>query len=174
MIADLRNNPAKMDRAEGGKYDHTKAIHIVTPYTFGTYDGSTMLFSDTFSEAEPLTPVRIYSGVDYAAYFQTRNAKGTYTPDSAAWTISDENLRIVQSRIGTTTVPGEYKAEGLTVKVGDVAYEIKSITYDGLSRTSSAVRSVSMTIPVIRARPLMSSTSIFPTPISASQCPITM
>ena len=135
MIADLRNNPAKMDRAEGGKYDHTKAIHIVTPYTFGTYDGSTMLFSDTFSEAEPLTPVRIYSGVDYAAYFQTRNAKGTYTPDSAAWTISDENLRIVQSRIGTTTVPGEYKAEGLTVKVGDVAYEIKSITYDGLSRS---------------------------------------
>ena len=135
MIADLRNNPAKMDRAEGGKYDHTKAINIVTPYTFGAYDGKTELFSKTFSETDPLTPVRIYTGVDYAAYFQTRNAKGKYTPESATWSISDENLRIVQSRIGTTTVPGEYKAEGLTVKVGDVAYEIKSITYDGLSRS---------------------------------------
>ena len=95
MIDDLRNNPAKMDRAEGGKYDHTKAINIVTPYTFGTYDGSTMLFSGTFSEAEPLTPVRIYTGVDYAAYFQTRNAGGTYPTDSAAWSSNDKNLSIV-------------------------------------------------------------------------------
>jgi len=136
MIDDLRNNPAKMDRAEGGKYDHTKAIHIVTPYTFGTYDGSTMLFSDTFSEAEPLTPVRIYSGVDYAAYFQTRNAKGTYTTDSAAWSISDKDLSIVLTLEGTISTPGEYGTEGnLTVKIGDTEYEVKSITYEGISRS---------------------------------------
>lgn len=136
MIANLRNNPAKMDRAEGGKYDHTKAIHIVTPYTFGTYDGSTMLFSDTFSEAEPLTPVRIYTGVDYAAYFQTRNAGGTYTTDSAAWSISNEDLSIILTLEGTTSRPGEYSTEGnLTVKIGDTEYEIKSITYEGISRS---------------------------------------
>ena len=136
MIDDLRSDPAKMDRAEGGKYDHTKAIHIVTPYTFGTYDGSTMLFSDTFSEAEPLTPVRIYSGVDYAAYFQTRNAKGTYTTDSAAWSISDKDLSIVLTLEGTISTPGEYGTEGnLTVKIGDTEYEVKSITYEGISRS---------------------------------------
>ena len=135
MIADLRNNPAKMDRAQGGMYDHSRAINIVTPYTFGTYNGSTELFSETFAEADPLTPVRLYTSVDYAAYFQTRNAGGTYTKDSAAWTISDENLRIVQTQIQTEEQVGVYKAAGLTVKVDGVAYEIKSITYDGLSKS---------------------------------------
>lgn len=136
MIDDLRNNPAKMDRAEGGKYDHIKAINIVTPYTFGTYDGSTMLFSDTFSKTEPLIPVRIYTGVDYAAYFQTRNAGGTYTTDSAAWSISDEDLSIILTLEGTTSRPGEYGTEGnLTVKIGDTEYEVKSITYEGISRS---------------------------------------
>lgn len=135
MIDDLRSDPAKMDRAEGGKYDHTKAINIVTPYTFGTYDGSTMLFSDTFSETEPLTPVRIYTGVDYAAYFQTRNAGGTYTTDSA-WSISNEDLSIILTLEGTTSRPGEYSTEGnLTVKIGDTEYEVKSITYEGISRS---------------------------------------
>ena len=135
MIADLRNHPAKMDRAQGGMYDHDRAINIVTPYTFGTYSGSTELFSETFAEADPLTPVRLYTSVDYAAYFQTRNAGGTYPKDSAAWTISDENLRIVQTQIQTQKQVGVYKAAGLTVKVDGVAYEIKSITYDGLSKS---------------------------------------
>ena len=136
MIANLRNNPAKMDRAEGGKYDHTQAINIVTPYTFGAYDGKTELFSKTFSEADPLTPVRIYTGVDYAAYFQTRNAGGTYTTDSAAWSISDEDLSIILTLEGTTSRPGEYGTEGnLTVKIGDTEYEVKSITYEGISRS---------------------------------------
>ena len=136
MIDDLRNNPAKMDRAEGGKHDHTQAINIVTPYTFGAYDGKTELFSKTFSETDPLTPVRIYTGVDYAAYFQTRNAKGKYTPESATWSISDEDLSIVLTLEGTISTPGEYGTEGnLTVKIGDTEYEVKSITYEGISRS---------------------------------------
>lgn len=136
MIDDLRNNPAKMDRAEGGKHDHTQAINIVTPYTFGAYDGKTELFSKTFSETDPLTPVRIYTGVDYAAYFQTRNAKGTYPTESAAWSISDEDLSIVLTLEGTNTTPGVYGTEGhLTVKIGDTEYEVKSITYEGISRS---------------------------------------
>ena len=136
MIDDLRSNPAKMDRAEGGKYDHTQAINIVTPYTFGAYDGKTELFSKTFSETDPLTPVRIYTGVDYAAYFQTRNAGGTYTTDSAAWSISNEDLSIILTLEGTTSRPGEYSTEGnLTVKIGGTEYEVKSITYEGISRS---------------------------------------
>lgn len=136
MIDDLRNNPAKMDRAEGGKYDYTQAINIVTPYTFGAYDGKTELFSKTFSETDPLTPVRIYTGVDYAAYFQTRNAKGTYTTESTRWSISDEDLSIVLTREGTNTTPGVYGTEGhLTVKIGETEYEVKSITYEGISRS---------------------------------------
>ena len=136
MIANLRNNPAKMDRAEGGKYDHTQAINIVTPYTFGAYDGKTELFSKTFSETDPLTPVRIYTGVDYAAYFQTRNAKGTYTTENTRWSISDEDLSIVLTREGTNTTPGVYGTEGhLTVKIGETEYEVKSITYEGISRS---------------------------------------
>lgn len=135
MIADLRDHPAMMDRRAGGGGDNSTAIHIVTPYTFGTYNGSTELFSETFAETDPLTPVRLYTSVDYAAYFQTRNAGGTYTKGSAAWTISDENLRIVQTQIQTKEQVGVYKAAGLTVKVDGVAYEIKSITYDGLSKS---------------------------------------
>lgn len=136
MIDDLRNNPAKMDRAEGGKHDHTQAINIVTPYTFGAYDGKTELFAKTFSETDPLTPVRIYTGVDYAAYFQTRNAKGKYTPESATWSISDEDLSIVLTLEGTNTTPGVYGTEGhLTVKIGETEYEVKSITYEGISRS---------------------------------------
>lgn len=135
MIGNLRDKPAKMDRAEGGKYDHTKAIEIVTPYTFGAYDSRSMLFSETFAEADSLTPVRIYTNVDYAAYFQTRNAGGTFTADGAAWSISDEDLGILLTLEGSGSTPGEYTIEDhLTVTIGGVEYEVKSIRYDGISK----------------------------------------
>ena len=134
MISYLRENPAKMDRAEGGKYDHTKAINIVTPFTFGRYDGRSELFTKTFSEAYPLTAVRLYTGIDYAAYFQTRNASGSFTTNDG-WTISDENLGIVLIAPTKGTVAGFYSTEGhLSVKVGDTAYELKSISYEGLEK----------------------------------------
>ncbi len=134
MITYLRENPAKMDRAEGGKYDHTKAINIVTPFTFGSYDGRSELFAETFSQAYPLTAVRLYTGIDYAAYFQTRNTNGSFTTNDG-WTISDENLGIVLIAPTKGTVAGFYSTEGhLTVKVGDTAYELKSISYEGLEK----------------------------------------
>ena len=134
MISYLRENPAKMDRAEGGKYDHTKAINIVTPFTFGRYDGRSELFAETFSEAYPLTAVRLYTGIDYAAYFQTRNASGSFTTNDG-WTISDENLGIVLIAPNKGVTAGFYGTEGhLTVKVGDTAYELKSISYEGLEK----------------------------------------
>ena len=134
MISYLRENPAKMDRAEGGKFDHTKAINIVTPFTFGSYDGRSELFAETFSEAYPLTAVRIYTGINYAAYFQTRNARGSFTTNEG-WTISDENLGIVLIAPNKGVTAGFYGTEGhLTVKVGDTAYELKSISYEGLEK----------------------------------------
>ena len=134
MITYLRENPAKMDRAEGGKYDHTKAINIVTPFTFGSYDGRSMLFAETFSQAAPLTAVRLYTGIDYAAYFQTRNAKGSFTTNDG-WTISDKNLGIVLIAPTEGMNAGFYGIDGhLTVKVGDTAYELKSISYEGLEK----------------------------------------
>ena len=140
MVTYLREHPAKMDRAYGGMYDHTKAINIVTPYTFGRYDGSTMLFSKTFSKIEPLTPVRLYTAIDYAAYFQTRNANGTFAVDDAKWSISDEGLGIVTLVEGHAQTPGVYGTTGhLTVTVGGVVYEVKSITYEGLAKSDVTV-----------------------------------
>ena len=140
MVTYLREHPAKMDRAEDGKYDHTKAINIVTPYTFGRYDGSTMLFSKTFSKIEPLTPVRLYTAIDYAAYFQTRNANGTFTVDGANWSISDESLGLDLVFEGTDYKPGEYGTTGhLTVTVNGVVYGIKSVTFDGIAAADVAV-----------------------------------
>ena len=140
MVTYLRENPAKMDRAEGGKYDHTKAINIVTPYTFGRYDGRTMLFSETFSKIEPLTPVRLYTAIDYAAYFQTRNANGTFTVDGANWSISDESLGLDLVFEGTDYKPGEYGTTGhLTVTVNGMVYGIKSVTFDGIAAADVAV-----------------------------------
>lgn len=140
MVTYLREHPAKMDRAEGGRYDHTKAINIVTPYTFGRYDGSTMLFSETFSKIEPLTPVRLYTAIDYAAYFQTRNANGTFTVDDAKWSISDESVGIVTLVEGHAQTPGVYGTTGhLTVTVDGVVYEVKSITYEGIAKSDVAV-----------------------------------
>ena len=140
MVTYLRKNPAKMDRAYGGMYDHTKAINIVTPYTFGRYDNRTMLFSKTFSKIEPLTPVRLYTAIDYAAYFQTRNANGTFTVDKAKWSISDEGLGIVTLVEGHAQTPGVYGTTGhLTVTVDGVVYEVKSITYEGLAKSDVTV-----------------------------------
>ena len=140
MVTYLREHPVKMDRAEGGKYDHTKAINIVTPYTFGRYDNRTMLFSKTFSKIEPLMPVRLYTAIDYAAYFQTRNANGTFTVDGAKWSISDESVGIVTLVEGHAQTPGVYGTTGhLTVTVDGVVYEVKSITYEGIAKSDVTV-----------------------------------
>ena len=140
MVTYLREHPAKMDRARGGMYDHSKAINIVTPYTFGRYDEWTMLFGETFTTAAPLARVSIYTGVDYAAYFQTRNAKGTFTVDGAKWSISDEGLGIVTLVEGHAQTPGVYGTTGhLTVTVDGVVYGVKSITYEGLDKSDVTV-----------------------------------
>ncbi len=80
--------------------------------------------------AAATTKVRFVSGIDYAAYFQTRAAKGTFTVDGAKWSISNKNLQFTTYGYGYT-VNG-----GLTVTIGGEAYEIKSITYQGIDPSS--------------------------------------
>lgn len=85
MYAYLRENPAKQDRGPGGAGDAATAINVATPFTFGSYVESELVngkptqveaFRATFSEATPLTTVRIFTGLNNAAYFQLRNANG--------------------------------------------------------------------------------------------------
>ena len=136
MISYLQENPGTQDRgAKGYMVGRDVPALKTTPFWFGAFDSTTESLV-AFDEAEPLTPVRIYTGMEYAAYFQTRNANGTYAPDNAAWSISDEDLSIIVTLEGQGDVPGEYGTEGnLTVKIGDAEYEIKSITYEGISRS---------------------------------------
>lgn len=99
MYAYLRENPAKQDRGPGGAGDATTAINVATPFMFGSYVESEFVngkrtqveaFRATFSEATPLTTVRIFTGLNNAAYFQLRNANGTFSPEGAKWSLCDQ------------------------------------------------------------------------------------
>ena len=150
MYAYLRENPAKQDRGPGGAGDATTAINVATPFTFGSYVESEFVngkrtqveaFRATFSEATPLTTVRIFTGLNNAAYFQLRNANGTFSPEGAKWSLCDKNLiytELIIPNTGTTSgksIEG-YKVNGdLVVLINGTPYELKSITYSGISKS---------------------------------------
>lgn len=150
MYAYLRENPAKQDRGPGGTGDATTAINVATPFTFGSYVESELVngkptqveaFRTTFSKATPLTTVRIFTGLNNAAYYQLRNANGTFSPEGAKWSLCDENLiytELIIPNSGTTSgksIEG-YKVNGdLVVLIDGTPYELKSITYSGISKS---------------------------------------
>ena len=150
MYAYLRENPAKQDRGPGGAGDAATAINVATPFTFGSYVESELVngkptqveaFRTTFSEATPLTTVRIFTGLNNAAYFQLRNANGTFSPEGAKWSLCDKNLiytELIIPNTGTTSgksIEG-YKVNGdLVVLIDGTPYELKSITYSGISKS---------------------------------------
>ena len=134
MIGYLHDHPAMQDRGPGGGGDHTTAINIDTPFTFATNAGrKNVEIAD--AKAEPLTPVRLLASLEYAAYFQTREAaqsgNASFTVEGAKWAISSENLAFEKN--------GEnlhYDVTGkLTVTIDGVKYEVKSITYTGIDKT---------------------------------------
>ena len=125
MVTYLRENPATQDRGISGGTG--TRIKIETPYAFT----ATIPNRTEVTSVAPLTKVRFVSGIDYAAYFQTREANGVFTTGKG-WTISNENLHFTQ----TTSGYGYQVDSGLTVKIGDTAYEIKSITYQGIDAGS--------------------------------------
>ena len=120
MTKYLREHPATQDRGSGGGYG--------TPIQTEPFCAFTATIPDRteVTTAAASTKVRFVSGIDYAAYFQTRAAKGTFTVDGAKWSISNKNLQFTTYGYGYT-VNG-----GLTVTIGGEAYEIKSITYQGI------------------------------------------
>lgn len=120
MTKYLREHPATQDRGSGGRRDNPIQTEPFCVFTAAIPD------STEVTTAAAWTTVRFVSSIDYAAYFQTRAANGTFTVDGAKWSISNENLRFTTDGLGYT-VNG-----GLTVTIGGEAYEIKSITYQGI------------------------------------------
>ena len=120
MTKYLREHPATQDRGSGGGYGTPIQTEPFCAFT------ATIPNRTEVTTAAALTKVRFVSGIDYAAYFQTRAAKGTFTVDGAKWSISNKNLQFTTYGYGYT-VNG-----GLTVTIGGEAYEIKSITYQGI------------------------------------------
>ena len=120
MTKYLREHPATQDRGSGGGYGTPIQTEPFCAFT------ATIPNRMEVTTAAASTKVRFVSSIDYAAYFQTRAAKGTFTVDGAKWSISNKNLQFTTYGYGYT-VNG-----GLTVTIGGEAYEIKSITYQGI------------------------------------------
>lgn len=146
----LRENPAKQDRGTSGGGDHTYAIPIATPFSFGTYSQINERFTsfeagaDGTIAVEPLTYVNIVTDLTYAAYFQTRDAiflqgKDSYKTDSR-WALTDENL--ICTKTGRSLY---YAADGsLTLWINDELYELKSVTYSGISKNDITGKSLTI------------------------------
>ena len=120
MTKYLREHPATQDRGSGGRHDTPIQTEPFCAFTAPIPDRTEV------TTAAASTKVRFVSSIDYAAYFQTRAAKGTFTVDGAKWSISNKNLQFTTYGYGYT-VNG-----GLTVTIGGEAYEIKSVTYQGI------------------------------------------
>ena len=120
MTKYLREHPATQDRGSGGRHDTPIQTEPFCAFTAPIPDRTEV------TTAAASTKVRFVSGIDYAAYFQTRAAKGTFTVDGAKWSISNKNLQFTTYGYGYT-VNG-----GLTVTIDGEAYEIKSVTYQGI------------------------------------------
>lgn len=143
----LRKNPAKQDRGPGGAGDTTTAINVATPFAFGSYvevdeqHNNIEAFVETFDKAAPLTKVRIFTGLNSAAYFQLRGANGTFSPEGAKWSLCDENLIYTETFTKNASTSSGYSVDGykvngdLVVLIDGTPYELKSITYSGISKS---------------------------------------
>ena len=136
MIQWLHNNPATQDTGAGGSGDNH--IKTDTPFMFATENNwNNVEIAD--GKADPLTSVRLLADLKYAAYFHVRDAifkdgNAAFTVDGTKWSISDENIAFEKNDTYL-----HYDVTGnLTVKIDGVPYEIKGITYDGISKNDVA------------------------------------
>lgn len=140
MYSYLRENPAKQDRAAGGRMDRPD-IQIATPFAFGSYAKDEEAFTQTFESAAPLTKVRIFTGLNSSSYFQTRNAGGSFSPEDAKWSISDANLIYTETLTKNSSTSSGYSVDGyqisgdMIVTIDGVQYELQGITYAGISKS---------------------------------------
>ena len=126
MVTYLREHPVKQDRGPGGAGDYTTAILTATPFSFIHYKESREPLA-TFDKIESNKAVQIVTGLEYAAYFQTRDADGTFTVDGAKWSISDEGVLMDDEPFLGYNVYGD-----MIVTIDGVPYAVESITYDGI------------------------------------------
>lgn len=126
MVTYLREHPVKQDRGPGGGGDYTTAILTATPFSFIHYKESREPLA-TFDKIESNKAVQIVTGLEYAAYFQTRDADGTFTVDGAKWSISDEGVLMDDGPFLGYNVYGD-----MIVTIDGVPYAVESITYDGI------------------------------------------
>ena len=126
MVTYLREHPVKQDRGPGGGGDYTTAILTATPFSFIQYKESREPL-DTFDKIESNKAVQIVTGLEYAAYFQTRNANGTFTVGNAKWSISDEGVLMDDGPFLGYNVYGD-----MIVTIDGKPYAVESITYDGI------------------------------------------
>ena len=129
MVTYLREHPVKQDRGPGGGGDHTNAILTATPFSFIHYKESREPLA-TYDKIESNRNVQIITGLEYAAYFQTRNAANegkSFTVDGAKWSISDEDVSMSKASFL------DYNVEGsMIVTIDGVPYAVKSVTYEGI------------------------------------------
>lgn len=105
-------------------------------------DGSTTgASSRNVSTAYPDSKIYLPVDVGFYAYCPVQNAAGgALSPSGAAWSITDGNFALDLSSYVHTTTSGNtttyysyYKVlKNFTVNIGNVPYEIKSITYSGI------------------------------------------
>ena len=126
MVTYLREHPVKQDRGPRGGGDYTNAIFTATPFSFIHYKESREPLA-TFDKIESNKAVQIVTGLEYAAYFQTRDADGTFTVDGARWSISDEGVLMDDGPFLGYNVYGD-----MIVTIDGVPYAVESITYDGI------------------------------------------
>lgn len=129
MVTYLREHPVKQDRGPSGGGDHSTAILTATPFAFIHYAESREPLA-TYDKIESNRNVQIITGLEYAAYFQTRNAANegkSFTVDGAKWSISDEDVSMSKASFL------DYNVEGsMIVTIDGVPYAVKSVTYEGI------------------------------------------
>ena len=141
VLAYLRNKPATQDRGVLGA-GNVASLPVLKPFSFLSYDAKKEAGTEfENNEADPLTQIRLISDLSYSAYFQTRDGKGTFPVPNTNAVITDENLGLeaVIAPADKASFNDHYEVSGgLMLTIGGKAYELKSISYEGLNKSDVA------------------------------------
>ena len=141
VLAYLRNNPATQDRGVLGA-GNVASLPVLKPFSFLSYDAKKEAGTEfENNEADPLTQIRLISDLSYSAYFQTRDGKGTFPVPNTNAVITDENLGLeaVIAPADKASFNDHYEVSGgLMLTIDGKAYELKSISYEGLNKSDVA------------------------------------
>ena len=141
VLAYLRSNPATQDRGVLGA-GNVASLPVLKPFSFLSYDAKKEAGTEfENNEADPLTQIRLISDLSYSAYFQTRDGKGTFKVPNTNAVITDENLGLeaVIAPVDKASFNDHYEVSGgLTLTIDGKAYELKSISYEGLNKSDVA------------------------------------